>query len=61
MSSADAIKAREAAMRERRRPAPTRHELASMTKAELVTMAEARGIPAHGNKAELIERLFDGR
>ena len=57
MSAADAIRAREDRMRERSRPAPTRHELASMTKSELVAMAEARGIKLSGTKADIIDRL----
>lgn len=57
MTTTDAIRAREARMRERHRPAPTRDELVSMKKAELVEMADARGVPSSGTKAELVERL----
>lgn len=61
MSARDAILEREARTRERQRPAPTVHELVPMTKAEIVKIAEARGIPTSGTKVELIERLTDGR
>jgi hypothetical protein len=57
VTSADAIRAREARMRERNRPAPTRYGLIGMTKAELVALADARGVSSKGTKVELIERL----
>jgi hypothetical protein len=61
VTARDAIRAREAAMRERRRPAPTRWELVAMTKAELVALADARGVSPAGTKADIIDRLTDGR
>ena len=35
-------------------------DLESLTKAELVAEAEARGLDTSGNKADLLERLSDG-
>jgi hypothetical protein len=57
MTAADAIRRREERMRERNRPAPTHYELVAMTKAELVALADARGVPSKGTKADIIERL----
>lgn len=34
-----------------------RAELEALTKADLVALADARGVAAHGSKAELVERL----
>lgn len=38
-------------------PAPTRGELDDMRKAELVALAQARGVNDDGTKAELVDRL----
>jgi hypothetical protein len=57
MTAADAIRRREARMRERNRPAPTHYELVGMTKAEIVALADARGVSSKGTKADIIERL----
>jgi hypothetical protein len=32
-----------------------------MTKAELVALADARGVSSSGTKADIVERLTDGR
>ena len=42
------------------RAAATSEDLAGMTKAELVTLAEERGVDSSGSKAELAERLGAG-
>lgn len=57
MTTAQAIAAREARLRERNRPVPTRRELEAMLVADLRILAEVRGVPTSGTKAVLVDRL----